>query len=618
MRAISVTLFILLGACAQLSPQTYSLAEIEAETEKLNAFFEQVYEDALARSPESQTYVGRKTSYDQLNDISDARAYKELQISKENLRALKKFNFNKLAPDAQMSYRLFEQELKDDIDSFKYRYHYFPVNQMFGRHAGLPSFMINMHRVESLEDAKAYIARLNRFEWQLDQLIENLETRKQKGVVAPKFVFPKVIEDSRNIISGMPFDKSNFPNDLYSDFEKKVIKLKLSSEVTNQLLAEATQALLGPVYNGYSKLIKKLEELEKVAPELATAWTLPDGERYYRHRLKRITTTEMGPAEIHELGLQDTKRIHQEMLAIAKQVKFDGDLQAFFEYMRKDQKFRYPDTQKGRDQYIADTKKLLARMEKKLPEMFTILPKAELTIKPVEPFREKSAGLAFYQGPSEDGSRPGIYYINLSDIQAVTKYEQEALAYHEALPGHHMQIAIATELENLPKFRRFGGYTAYSEGWALYAELLPLEYGFYQDPYSNFGRLSMELWRAARLVVDTGLHHKRWTMEQAITWLDQNTPNTHQENVRAIQRYVVMPGQATAYKVGMKSIQDMRSHAEKELGEHFDLRAFHDEILRDGSVPMPILKEKIEYWIESVKENLQPNDVPSIPETQTV
>jgi uncharacterized protein (DUF885 family) len=596
-------LTVFLASCSHLNDRAYTLEEIEAETSLLNKFFEEVHEEGLARYPESQTYMGRKTNYDQLNDISDENSEKELKLTKEYLRKLRKFNFDKLTPEAQVSYRLFEDRSVDSINGFKYRYHFFQVNQMFGRHAGLPSFMINMHRIDNLEDAKAYISRLNKFETQLDQLIQNLNTRKKKGMIAPKFVFPKVIDDSLNIISGMPFDKSNRPNDLFQDFEKKITKLNLDSDVYNGLIQEVTDALTGSVYNGYSKLISTFRELEKDAPELATSWTLPDGYNYYKYRLKRITTLDISPEKIHQYGLDDTKRIHNEMMAIAKKVNFQGSLQDFFEFMRTNQKFRYPDTPAGKKQYITDTQKIIDNIKKRLPEMFGILPKADLIIKPVEPFREKSAGLAFYQGPSEDGDRPGIYYINLYDMQAVTKYEQEALAYHEAIPGHHMQISIASELENLPKFRRFGGYTAYSEGWALYSELLPLEFGFYKDPYSDFGRLSMELWRAARLVVDTGLHHKKWSMDQAIKWLDQNTPNTNLENVRAIQRYVVMPGQATAYKVGMKHIQDLRELAERELGDSFDIKAFHDEILRDGSVPMPILTEKIERWIESVKLN---------------
>lgn len=594
-------LFSLVSCSHLFQPQEITSEMREKETERLNQFFERAFEEDLSRSPESQTYMGRKTNYDQLNDISDENAYKEIALSKKQLRELKKFDPDKLTHDGQMSFFLFKNNLERGLNRVKYRYHWFPVNQMFGQHAGLPSFMINMHRIENVEDAQAYIARIKLFDRQLTELVKLLETRRKKGIIAPKFVFPKAISDSQNIISGMPFDKSNNQNALVEDFEKKISALKIESSVKQDLMNQLNEALISSVMPGYQKLIQKLEELEKVAPELATAWTLPNGDEFYKDRLKHITTTDLTPEEIHQFGLDDTKRIHGEMLKIVKQVKFKGDLQAFFQYMKTEQKFRYPDNAAGKKQYITDAKKIIALMEKRLPDMFGILPQAELTIKPVEAFREKSAGLAFYQGPGLEGNRPGIYYINLSDMQAATKYEQEALAYHEAVPGHHMQISIASELKNLPKFRRFGGYTAYSEGWGLYAELLPLEFGFYKDPYSNFGRLTMELWRAARLVVDTGLHHKRWTMEQAVQWLDDNTPSTHEENIRAIQRYTIMPGQATAYKVGMKKIQDLRAYAESELGKSFDIRGFHDEILKDGAVPMDLLEEKIQRWVSAKK-----------------
>ncbi len=602
LKKILPLILLVLTSCSHLFQQQEITNEMrEQETARLNEFFERVFEENLARSPESQTYMGRKTNYDQLNDISDENAYLEIGFTKKQLRDLKKFNPDKLTHDGQMSYFLFKDNLERGLERVKFRYHWFPVNQMFGQHAGLPSFMINMHRIESVEDAHAYISRIKLFDRQLTELVKLLETRRKKGIIAPKFVFPKAISDSQNIISGMPFDKSNNRNALVEDFEKKISTLKIDNNSKQDLMNQLNEALIASVLPGYQKLIVKLEELEKVAPELATAWTLPNGDAFYRGRLKHITTTDLTPEEIHQFGLDDTKRIHEEMLKIVQQVKFKGDLQAFFKHMKTAQQFRYPDTEAGKKQYITDTKKIIARMEKKLPEMFGILPKAELTIKPVEAFREKSAGLAFYQGPSEEGNRPGIYYINLSDMQAATKYEQEALAYHEAVPGHHMQISIATELKNLPKFRRFGGYTAYSEGWGLYAELLPLEFGFYKDPYSNFGRLTMELWRAARLVVDTGLHHKKWSMEQAVQWLDDNTPSTHEENIRAIQRYTIMPGQATAYKIGMKKILDLRAYAEAELGKAFDIRGFHDEILKDGSVPMDLLEEKIKRWVSSKK-----------------
>jgi uncharacterized protein (DUF885 family) len=467
---------------------------------------------------------------------------------------------------------------------------------MFGRHSSLPAFMINMHRIENVQDADDYIARLNQFENQFEMLIKLLEMRRERGIMAPKFVYPKALSDAQNIVSGAPFDKSNQESPLFKDFRQKIQKLDIKASTAQKLVARMEHALMTSVGPAYWKLMEKLEELEKDAPIEGSVANLPDGRDYYKMRLKHITTTNMSAEEIHKLGLEQTSRIHAEMKKIMRKVDFNGSLDDFFNYMKNSKKFRYDDNEKGREKYLRDTRKIIKNAWAKLPEMFGILPKAELTVKAVEPFRERSAGLAFYQGPSEDGERPGIYYVNLHDIQAVNKYEQKALAYHEAVPGHHMQIAISTELKQLPKFRRYGHYTAYIEGWALYAERLASEFGLYNDPYAEFGRLSMELLRAGRLVVDTGLHDKEWSMEYATQWLNKNKPNSASENKKAIQRYVVMPGQATAYMIGMLKILNLREMAKKELGEDFNIKAFHDQILKDGAMPLFILGEKLEVW----------------------
>ena len=269
--------------------------------------------------------------------------------------------------------------------------------------------------------------------------------------------------------------------------------------------------------------------------------------------------------------------------------------------MREDPQFYYPNTDEGRQAYLDEATALIERMNERLPEYFVTLPEHELEVRRVEPFREASAGKAFYSRPAADGSRPGIYYANLRDMNDMPIYQMEALAYHEGNPGHHMQLAIMTDLEGIPSFRRFGGFTAYSEGWGLYTEYLPLEMGFYEDPYSNFGRLAMELWRAARLVVDTGLHHHKWSRQEAIEYLIENTPNSRGDSTNAIERYIVMPGQATAYMIGMLEILQLRERAETELGDDFDIRMFHEVILRDGAVPLAVLEELVDAWIAEVQ-----------------
>ncbi len=600
MKLLCFSLVLILSSCTSLKNREYSKEEIAQNSRKINQFFERTFMETVNRYPEFQTYLGIKKDYDQFNDISDEMEKKELERSKKILKELRKFNFHALNYDAQISYRILEEDLLQDIENYKFRHHDYPINQMFGRHSELPSFMINMHEVKTKKDAEDYISRLNLFKPQFDVLITNLETRKNKKILAPQFVYPKAISDSKNIITGFPFDKKSKDSPLYSDFKKKLTTLKLKKSENEKLLKDLTSALFTSVRPAYQNLILKLKELETHAPMEGSAEALPDGKDFYGSRLRKITTTDLSANEIHKIGLNETKRIHEEMKAIVNSVGFKGTLFEFFNYLRTEPKFRYPDTLEGKAKYLSDSNATIAKMKTRLHEMFGILPKADLIVKAVEPYREASAGMAFYQGPSEDGSRPGIYYVNLHDMDAVTKYEQEALAYHEALPGHHMQISISKELEDIPKFRKHGGFTAYSEGWGLYAEYLPKEFGFYQDPYSDFGRLAMELWRAARLVVDTGLHEKGWSMEEAVKWLDTNTPSPHNENVRAIQRYIVMPGQATAYKIGMLKILELRKYAQKKLGDKFDIREFHDQVLKDGALPLNILEEKIQSWVKSI------------------
>lgn len=598
MKLLKYLLLGLVMACAG-APKTYTPEQIAAESKKANDFFERTFRAGIDRYPEWQTYMGGKKDYDKLNDTSEAMALKEREITKAQLEELESFNYDALDEQTKLSYRLFKDNMEENLEDFKFRFHDYPVNQMFGRHAELPSFMMNMHRIQDKSDAVAYIARIKDFDRQLTDLVDHLEVRRKKGILAPKFVYPKAIDDSLNILTGKPFINSNVTSPLLADFKEKLKKLKISSKDKADLTKELEEALLASVKPGYEKLIAKLKELEPLAPVEGAATALPNGKSFYANRLKRITTTDMTPNEIHTLGLKETERIHNEMRAIMEKVKFKGDLKEFFTYIKTSPKFVYPSTAQGRAAYLSDSDKAIARIKKALPKMFNTLPKAPLIVKPVEAYREKSAGLAFYEGPSEDGTRPGIYYVNLYDMPAATRYELEALAHHEALPGHHMQISIAKELEGIPNFRKHGGYTAYSEGWGLYAELLPKDFGFYQDPYSDFGRLAMEMWRAARLVVDTGIHTKGWTMAQAIQWLDDNTSSPHSENVRAIERYIVMPGQATAYKIGMLKILELREMAKAKLGPKFDIREYHDQVLKDGALPMSVLEEKINAWVKA-------------------
>jgi uncharacterized protein (DUF885 family) len=574
--------------------------ETQSQTEAIDAWFEAEFERQVARSPMFQTFLGRRTNYDKWDDASDdfARESHTLELAAlEEMRAT--FALEDLERQAQLSYRLAEYNTELADRRFPFRNHWYAFSQFRGPHSGVASFMINQHRINAVDDAEAYIARLAGIKKYLGQHQQNAEDQFAHGINPPKWAYPQMIATSQNIISGAPFDDSGAPSTLLADFTKKLDALEASDEAKADLLARANDAMMTSVKPAYEALIAMFESQAATATNDDGAWKLPDGGAYYALQLEAMTTTTMSPAEIHDLGLSEVARIHGDMAAIKDAVGFDGSLQEFFVYMRTDPdgKFTYPTTDEGRERYLAEATQIIDTMRGRLDELFLTKPKAALIVKRVEPFREQAAGKAFYQRPAPDGSRPGTYYANLYNMADMPSYQMEALAYHEGIPGHHMQLAIAQELEGLPSFRKYGGVTAYTEGWGLYSEYIPKEMGFYADPYSDFGRLAMELWRAARLVVDTGLHDKKWTRAEAIDYLLANTPNPEGDATKAIERYIVMPGQATAYKIGMLKILELRARAEAALGDDFDIRAFHDVVLKNGAVPLAILEENVDAWI---------------------
>ncbi|WP_299568254.1 DUF885 family protein [uncultured Shewanella sp.] len=571
------------------------------ESEKANELFENIFMENVMASPISQTYMRIKTDYDKWGDFSEKAEDEDLARAKKHLKQLESIDVSKLDVQTALSYKLMKQGLEQDIADDKWRHHTYPVNQMYGSHTFIATFLINQHQVSSVSDAEAYISRLNGVKLASKQLVDGLKLRADKGIIAPKFVFPYVISDSQNIITGAPFSDTEEKSTLWADINKKVAALDAPQAKKDELLADAKKALINSVQPAYNDLIAYLNELEKKADTRDGVWKLPEGDDFFNMRLSRVTTTDMSSETIHKLGLSEVARIHDEMRDIMKKVKFEGNLQEFMAFMRDDEQFYYPATDAGKTRYMTEAKDLIDNMESRLDEVFNIKPKAQLIVKQVEAFREKSAGKAFYDAPAPDGSRPGTYYANLYDMKAMPTYQMEALAYHEGIPGHHMQIAIAQELEGIPKFRKYGGYTAYIEGWGLYTEYFPKEMGLYADPYSDFGRLAMELWRACRLVVDTGIHSEKWTREQGIQYYVDNTPNAESDAVKMVERHIVMPGQATAYKVGMIKILELREDAKKQLGDKFDIRQFHTLILENGPLPLDVLEDKVTEWVNATK-----------------
>ncbi|KAB8153511.1 DUF885 family protein [Kordia sp. TARA_039_SRF] len=599
--SICLFVFIALSSCEgkqKEAVKTYSKTEIAEHSKRLNDWFQEQFQQDLKNSPQMQTRIGDKTDYGKWDDTSAAAAATKLQIAKDRLQWLNDtIDEAALNASTALSLKLYKQQLTNHIEDYQYRLYYYPLNQMHGMQAEIPAFLINMHQISNKSDAEAYISRLNGLKTLFAQIEETLKEQEAAGIMPPKFVFTHVINDCENIIKGKPFDNSDKSSTLWNDFITKINAIALEKGAHEKLKKAAKDALLNSVEPAYASLISLLKEQKSRATTEDGVWKFPKGTEFYKLALQRTTTTDMTSDEIHELGLQEVARIHNEMEKIKEKVGFKGSLQEFFVFMKNDAQFYYPATAAGRKAYMDKATIIIDSMKSRLDELFITKPKADIQVKAVEAFREKSAGKAFYQQPALDGSRPGTYYANMYRMEAMPSYQMEALAYHEGIPGHHMQIAIAQELKNVPMFRKIGGYTAYVEGWGLYSELIPKEMGFYSDPYSDFGRLAMELWRACRLVVDTGIHTKKWTREEGIEYYTSNTPNAESDAIKMVERHIVMPSQATAYKVGMNKIVDLRNHAKKELGDKFDVREFHEVVLSNGAVPLNVLSDLVDEWI---------------------
>ena len=589
-------------AIAQTTATAPTAAAKVDQNAAITAFFEEYDAQQLALSPLSKSYRGIKDSdYGRWGDFTNAAEARANDAARSALKEMRaRFDPAQLTPENRLSYRLFEKRAERNEAAFKYNDYGYVFDQMNGAQSELPAFLINIHRVDNKSDARAYVSRLYGIGPGMNQAIEQAKARAGQGIMPPKWVYPYVINDARNVITGAPFD-SGPDAPLFADFKGKVGKLNISQIEKDLLIADAAQALNSAVKPAYEALISEMTAQEKVAGTDDGVWRFKDGAGYYAERLANYTTTNMTPEQIHQLGLAQVARIHKEMGVVQKKMGVKGDLQAFFKYMRTEPKFYAPETAEGRALYLSETQKAKDAITPLLPKWFGTLPQAPLVVKPVEAFREKSAGKAFYQSPAPDGSRPGTYYANLYKMADMPLTEVEALFYHEGVPGHHLQLAIQTELKGVPAFRKFGGVTAYSEGWGLYSEKLAKDMGLYTDPARDFGRLQLELHRAIRLVVDSGLHYKRWSRETAIKYVEDNSADAPGGIVKAIERYIIYPGQATAYMVGRLKISELRDKAQKALGKKFDIRGFHDTVLKSGPVPLDVLEEQVDAWIASRK-----------------
>ncbi|WP_343064773.1 DUF885 domain-containing protein [Marilutibacter spongiae] len=582
--------------------------QVEDESRRLNAWFDEQYEEQLQFSPIQLTFLGRKDLNDQIDDLSEAGTRKRVDWMKASVEAMEStFDYDRLDPETQLSWDLWKRQYEDARDGLPFIAHGYPFDQMNGAQNILPMFMINFHKVDDEKDYLAYVSRLQKSEVAFDQLLERGRAATAEGIRPPKFAYEGVIDQSKKVITGAPFGEGP-DSALWADAQAKADALveagTISAERAAELKGEARKALLEHVKPAYERIIAFAEaDLPNAADDATGVGTSqPDGAAYYAYQLKQNTTTDMNAEQIHELGLKEVARLRGELEALKAPAGYEGDLEGFFKHVQADPKRLFPNTDAGRQAYIDEASADIANIKQHLPDYFGLLPKADLVVKRVEPFREQDGAAQHYYPATPDGSRPGIYYAHLSDMNAMPKTELEVIAYHEGLPGHHMQISIAQELTGIPKFRTQYGSTAYSEGWGLYSEWLAKEMpGTYQSWYAEYGRLMSEMWRAIRLVVDTGLHAKGWTEQQAYDYFRANSSVPDAAIRSEIRRYLVNPGQATAYKIGMIKIQDLRRKAESELGDGFDIRGFHDAVLGGGAMPLDLLEKRVDRWIDSQK-----------------
>ena len=589
------------------APAAPTVQEIAAETERINAWFDAKFEEELDFSPMQRSFMNDKKDYDKIDDFSEEARDRQLEWRRQSVEELQSdFDRAKLTPDAQLSYDLWLDQYDRAVAADEFRRNEYVFMHMFGVHARLAQFMISIHTVDEPSDMDAYISRISGVSRGLLQLLERAKLSAAAGSRLPKFAYDGIIQQSRALITGAPFDGEG-DSTIWADAQAKADALaaagKIDAAEADEYKAAARAALVEHWGPAYGALAQWVEEDRINADEVATGvGKNPNGKAYYVERLANATTTDLTPEEVHQIGLAEVDRIKEEMEAIKQAVGFDGSLQAFFEFVREDDQFYFPNTDEGRQAYIDTAKAHLEEMKKALPDYFGILPKADVVVKRVEAYREKAGAPQHYMRSSPDGSRPGVFYAHLLDMRAMPIPQLEVIAYHEAAPGHHMQFSIAQELTNVPKFRTVLSYNVFQEGWGLYTEKLAKEMGGYQDPYSDFGRLSAEIWRAIRLVLDTGLHYKGWTEEEAVQYFMENSPSANAQIRSEVQRYIVWPGQATGYKIGMLKIIELREKAEAELGEKFDIKGFHDTILGSGQMPLNILERQIDDWIEAKKK----------------
>jgi uncharacterized protein (DUF885 family) len=592
-----LALAALLAAALVLAAHTWF-----AKPLSLNWFYDRAFVKFGIENPELLTQLGvleqfgLRSHNGKLTDASIAAEDREYAKVKDEYATFKRYDAAALTtPSERVSHAVFDVYMKNRVAEERWRFHNHPVNQLFGVQSEIPNLLSQSQRVNDEKDAELYLARMDAIPKKFADVLDGVKAREQKGILPQQFVVEKVILQMQGFMK-----EGAKANPIYTTFKEKLEKISAMSPATREaLLARTETSLKERVFPAYQTLIAHFETLRKKATRNDGVWALPDGEAYYQYEIESQTTTTMKADEIHNFGLSEVARIRTEMLALLDQIGLNsGPLAQRMEALAKRPDQLYPNNAAGREQILKDYQAIIDEINTGLSKHFGRLPQAKVEVKRVPEFAEKTSPAAYYSGPAMDGTRPGVFYANLREVSETPKYSMRTLAYHEAVPGHHMQIAIAQELKGLPIFRGVVHFTAYIEGWALYSERLAWEMGLQKTPEDNLGRLQDEMMRAVRLVVDTGLHAKRWTREEAIKYMMENTGMNEASVVTEIERYLVNPGQALAYKIGMTKILALRERAQQALGAKFDLRTFHDAVLVNGAMPLTVLEQVVDQYIK--------------------
>ena len=588
-------------------------------------FYDKIYVQLSIDSPELTTQLGIPVAYDlskdELDDISDISLWERFNQMKEDYKTLQSYDFESQSEENKLNTKILSSSLRKQVEGEQFFYHNYPVNQMFGVQSNLPSLMESSHKLRDESDIEAYITRLSKFGIKFDQLLEGLKIREEKGIIPPQFIIDRVISEMSGFVGNKEKDSINIKTDdqgpvksniLYANFNSKLLKIEgLTEEEKDAYRTRVADQVRTTVFDAYNALILYFKALKSKATTDAGVWKFPDGDAFYQYQLSLMTTSDYTPEEVHQIGLSEVARIKTEMrdiLSIQGYADTTKTLGKIIQELNKEERFLYQNNDEGRKEIIEGYNNILDEINDGLDNAFDIRPKAAMEVKRVPEFKEEGSPAAYYTSPTVDGSKGGIFYANLREVTETVKFGMKTLAYHEGIPGHHFQIAIQGELEDVPIFRKFPLFSSYTEGWALYAEQLAWELGFYKnDPFGNLGRLQAEMFRSVRLVVDTGIHYKKWTREEAIEYMIANTGMPTGEVVTEIERYIVMPGQACAYKIGMLKILELREKAKNKLGNKFDLKEFHNAVLQNGAVPLDILEEIIDDSINTTLETKNNN-----------